>query len=176
MGGRAAADRSEIAVPRWLTSLLRLPEVNLAIFAFLLHFVWEMLQVPLYEGMATMAHWDAVRFCTRATVGDVEISLVAFWVTAILLRPGRRWLDDPWPGPAVLFTALGVAATFVIELLSTEVWHRWAYSELMPVVLGVGVSPLMQWMVLSPLVVWFARRQQVGARRLSENDGEGRKR
>jgi hypothetical protein len=29
------------------------PEVNVAIFAFLLNFVWELWQLPLYEGIAS---------------------------------------------------------------------------------------------------------------------------
>jgi len=32
-------------------SPLGVPEINIVIFGFLLNFVWEMLQVPLFEGM-----------------------------------------------------------------------------------------------------------------------------
>jgi len=38
---------------------------------------------------------------------------------------------------------------------------RWAYSEAMPhlPVLGTGLLPLLQWLVIPPLVLWFIRRQ-----------------
>ena len=51
--------------------LLATPEFNVALFAFLLNFPWEFLQVPFFAEMPTMAHWDAVLFCARATLGDV---------------------------------------------------------------------------------------------------------
>jgi hypothetical protein len=141
------------------------PEFGLTIFAFLLHFAWEMLQVPLYQGMATMAHWDAVLFCTRATVGDVAIALGAFWGTALLVGAGRRWLFAPWRAPVLLFTAFGVTTTAVIEVLSTQAWDRWAYGPMMPKVGGIGLSPLAQWLVLSPLVVYLAQRHLPAGRR-----------
>jgi hypothetical protein len=55
------------------------PEANVSLFAFLLHYSWEFLQVPFFADMATAPHWGAVKFCTRATLGDVGTTLVAFW-------------------------------------------------------------------------------------------------
>jgi hypothetical protein len=51
--------------------------------------------------------------------------------------------------------------TIVMEWLAIRVLGRWAYAETMPVVplLGVGVAPFVQWIVLPPLVVWFVRQQ-----------------
>lgn len=56
---------------------------------------------------------------------------------------------------------VGVLITIVMEWLATHVLGRWTYAASMPVVptLEVGVSPLLQWVVLLPLVVWFVRRQ-----------------
>ena len=56
---------------------MALPEVNIAIFAFLLNFVWEFWQVPFFEGMPTAPHWEAIKFCTSATVGDVALALLS---------------------------------------------------------------------------------------------------
>ncbi|MEW5926088.1 MAG: hypothetical protein AB1941_01245 [Gemmatimonadota bacterium] len=136
-----------------------LPEVNVAIFAFLLNFVWEFWQVPFFEGMAAAPHWDAVRLCTRATLGDAGIALVGFW--AVAAARSRAWILRPTWGEVAGFTAVGVAITFAVEWLATEVWGRWAYAESMPTLplLGTGILPLLQWMVLPPLVVWFVHRQ-----------------
>jgi hypothetical protein len=48
-----------------------------------------------------------------------------------------------------------------MERLATGPLGRWAYADAMPVVpvLEVGLSPLVQWIVLPPLIVWFVRRQ-----------------
>ena len=76
----------------------------------------------------------------------------------------RRRVLRPTARQAAGFVAVGLAITLVVEWLATRVLHRWAYAGAMPVVpvlpvLGVGVSPLLQWLVLPPLVLWFVRRQ-----------------
>jgi len=76
------------------------PEPVLAFFAFLLHFAWELVQVPLFANMATAAHADATLVCFKATLGDVAMALVAYWglrlgrviaggCSARRLQPGR---------------------------------------------------------------------------------------
>ena len=57
--------------------MLDLPELNFAVFAFLLNFPWEFLQIPLYVGMADAPHWDATKVCVLATLGDAVIVVVA---------------------------------------------------------------------------------------------------
>jgi hypothetical protein len=140
--------------------LIDAPEFNVAIFAFLLNLPWEFAQVPLFEGMPSAGHWRAIQVCGRAALGDVVITLVAFWGIAIAVRL-RSWILRPTSRQVAGFVAIGVVITILMEWLATQVFGRWAYAEAMPVVpvLGVGLSPLLQWIVLPPLVVWFVRRQ-----------------
>ena len=141
---------------RWLD----LPELNVAMFTFLLNLVWEFAQVPLFEGMPLTAHWRAIQVCARATAGDVVIALIAFWAVAVAAR-SRRWIVEA-TGPQIAgFVAVGVAITVVMEWMAIRVLGRWAYAPSMPTIPGleVGVSPLLQWLVLPPLVVWFVGRQ-----------------
>ena len=138
---------------------LDLPEVNVAIFAFLLNLAWEFAQVPLFAGMPSAAHWAAIQVCARATMGDVGIAVLAFWAVAIGAG-SRRWVLHPTAKHVWAFLAVGVTVTIVLEWLATQVLGRWAYAPAMPVVpgLGVGLVPVLQWVVLPPLVVWFVRR------------------
>jgi len=140
-----------------------LPELNITLFAFLLSFPWEILQGPFFEGMTEMRHGDAVRICTLATVGDVSLMLVNFWIVA-WAGGERRWPLQPTVAQVAGFTGLGLAATVLVEILATQVWHRWQYSALMPTIplLEVGLIPLLMWSVLPPLAVWFVRRQLRG--------------
>ena len=148
------------SAPRSSGSLLDTPEFNVAVFSFLLHFVWESLQVPTYAGMAEMDHWEATKLCTSATFGDVGFALTAFWTTSLAART-RRWIWRPSAWQAGLFVLIGVSLTIGFEYYYGQVSLRWTYSELMPIVppLGTGLSPLMQWLIIPPLVIWFARRQ-----------------
>jgi uncharacterized protein YacL len=136
-----------------------LPEVNVAIFAFLLNYPWEFLQVPFFAGMAEAPHWDAVLFCSWATLGDVVIMLVAFWTVAAVAR-SRHWILRPSTAQILGFIGVGLLITLVFEWLATEVLDRWQYAEIMPTlpVIGTGLTPVLQWILLPPLTVWFVRR------------------
>ncbi|MHB0672189.1 hypothetical protein [Roseomonas mucosa] len=140
--------------------LLEAPGANVAVFAFLLNYPWEFLQVPLFRGMPTASHWEAIKVCTSATLGDTVIAVVAFWGVAAAAGT-RRWILAPSAGQLAGFVAIGVAITLVLEWLATGPLGRWEYAEAMPIVplLGVGLSPVLQWILLPPLVAWFVRRQ-----------------
>lgn len=137
------------------------PEFNVAVFSFLLHYIWEFWQVPFYAGMPGQEHWSAIQACSRAVAGDVAIALASFGATAAILG-SRRWMLAPRPMAAVLFISIGLAITIVLELLATRVWGRWTYADSMPIVplIGVGLLPVLQWIVVPLLVMWFVRRQR----------------
>ena len=78
-----------------------IPELPLAGFGFLAHFVWEMLQVPWFIGMADAPHGSVVGLCLRATGGDVLILLASFWLSSIACG-NRRWLLEGVRKPAVI--------------------------------------------------------------------------
>ena len=139
---------------------LDLPELNILFFAFLLHFMWEMLQVPLYAELSGATHWDGIRTCLRATVGDAAIALIAFWCAA-LAGQSRQWFRWRNRTAYIVYVGVRLLATIVLERLATGPAQRWVYAPAMPIVplLGVGLSPIMQWLVLPPLVLWITRRQ-----------------
>ena len=140
-------------------SLWAVPEVTVAFLSFALHFVWEFIQVPTYAGMAEMNHWEGVKVCTSATVGDVGFALTAFWITSAASR-SRQWIAAPKVWEIALFVAVGIALTVGFEHYYTQVSGRWHYSDLMPLVppFGTGLSPLIQWIVIPLLVVRLAAR------------------
>ncbi len=146
-------------------SLLNAPELPVVVFSFLLHFVWEFVQAPTYAGMAEMKHWDGVKLCMSATFGDAGFALAAFWVASLTAR-SRDWISASAGLPTAIFLAIGIGLTIGFEYYYTNVSLRWTYSELMPLVppLGTGLSPLLQWGVLPPAVIWLTRRHLAGAR------------
>ena len=149
---------------RRVQRLLQVPELNIAIFAFLLNYPWEFLQVPFFAGMAEAPHWQAVLLCSRATVGDAGIAVAAFWAVAAGVRR-RLWVVNPTTRQGLGFVVTGLVITVIFEWLGTEVWNRWQYAAMMPTipVLGTGLLPVLQWTGLPPLVLWFVRRQLLGA-------------
>jgi hypothetical protein len=146
--------------PVKLRSILDVLELNVAIFALLLNFPWEFLQAPLFKNMVSAPHWSAVKACGLATLGDAMIALVAFWSVAAVVR-SRRWILQPTPRQIAGFVGVGLLITVVAERLGTGPLHRWAYAPAMPVmpILGVGLSPILQWLALPLTLTWFVRRQ-----------------
>lgn len=140
--------------------ILASPEFNIALFAFLLNYPWEFLQVPFFQAMPEMPHWDAIFYCTRATLGDVLITLVAFWLVAAWQR-NRDWLLRPRLPALAGFVAVGVLVTIALEWHATALADRWQYAGFMPTVplLGTGLLPLLQWLILPLVVIWLTRRQ-----------------
>ena len=142
------------------SGVMNWPETNVALFAFLLNLPWEMWQIPLFKGMPSLAHWDGVILCTRAALGDAVIALLAFWLVAAISGT-RSWMRRPSAVTLGAFVASGLIVTIALEYWATQVGGRWEYADAMPrlPLLGTGLAPLLQWLLIPPLVAWLVRRQ-----------------
>lgn len=56
--------------------------VALAMIAFVLNWVWEMVQMPAYDGMPGPSEEGTAGLCTAATGGDVGITLAVYLIIA----------------------------------------------------------------------------------------------
>lgn len=113
--------------------------------------------------MANAPHWEAIRTCTRATVGDAAIMLASYWLVTATAHT-RWWVLKPRAAQLVGFTAAGVIITIVIEhfaVRSTDADWGWRYATMMPTVpvIGTGLAPPVQWTLLPPVTTWFVMRQ-----------------
>jgi len=145
---------------RWFANLPNTPEFNILLFSFLINLPWELWQVSFFQGMTDQTHGVGVKACTQATFGDAGIALAAFWVTALFART-RSWIKQPSRSDIAIFIGVGLVATIIFETLATGFFERWAYNDAMPrlPILGTGLLPLLQWLALPPVVLWFVRRQ-----------------
>ena len=138
------------------------PEFSVAVFALLLNFPWEILQVPLFAGMASAPYAEAIEGCIQATLGDLLITLLAYGAVALAAK-NRLWNLAPSGRQVAAFIGIGLSITALIEWLATHGrWVKsWAYSTSMPLLpgTGIGLTPLLQWIVVPLLVLWFVRRQ-----------------
>ena len=82
-----------------------------------------------------------------------------------LFMSDRRWICRGGAAAVALFVGSGLAYTVYSEWLNTRIEDGWRYSEAMPRIGGIGLAPLIQWIVVPLAVVYLARR---GHRRKNE--------
>ena len=119
-----------------------------------LYFTWEMLQAPFFTGMPE--DWvAATAICALATLGDGV--LVALMTAGALLYRDGRWFVPPSPSRYAVIVAIGVALQIVVEWVMVYRLDRWAYAANQPIlpVVRVGILPVLQPIVLLPLVFWL---------------------
>jgi hypothetical protein len=117
-------------------------------------------QVPFYQGTPTVPHWEAIKSRTGAVLGNAAIAVGAFWVAAAVAR-SRGWILRPTRRDVSVFVLEGVATTAVLEWHATQVAGRWAYAVSMLIVpgAGIGLLPVLQWIVVPLAVVRLVGRQ-----------------
>jgi hypothetical protein len=138
----------------WLAVLRRY-----AVFMTVSNLFWETLHLPLYTIWNEGTSGEIAFAVAHCTGGDLLIALACLIVALFLFgwssRPAARF-----GLVAMAATALGVAYTIYSEWLNVEIRRSWTYSDAMPVIppLGTGLSPLLQWVMLPPLGLRWARR------------------
>ena len=131
--------------------------VALAVVALVLNAGWEWAQLPLYGGPSEGPHHQLPLWILgRAAVVDAVLT-VAVTALALLTRQRRSWLF--W---VVLLGGLTILS-FSIELRA-QLTDRWSYSELMPQLWIIGLSPLVQLPLLGVLSNAIVRPWRINAR------------
>ena len=110
--------------------------------SLLLNLVWENLQAPLYQGYNNF--WQHLPICFVASLGDVLIILVLYFVGAIIHR-NIFWIAKMSRADVVLVITLGALIAVGIETWALQS-GRWQYTSLMPLVsyVKIGLLPVMQ--------------------------------
>lgn len=122
--------------------------------------LWELVQLPLYTiWVEARPGWIAFAVA-HCTAGDILIGTMTLMVALILSRASE---PANWPATRVgtLTVVLAVSYTLLSEWLNVD-QGSWAYSSLMPVLpwIGVGLAPVMQWVIVPLVAFWWAIRHQ----------------
>jgi hypothetical protein len=146
--------------------------VAVFVVAVLVNYPWELAQSPLYVGMGSLRQmwWH----CFRASLGDGLLVLLIFATGWLVLR---RWYWFVHPGAHGYFLMLvtGLVIGVIVEWTAVHVAERWAYTAEMPRVprLCVGLVPVLQMLVLPPLIFRIVSAFTVGHSLSRQVPGEG---
>lgn len=124
--------------------------------SLVLNLAWENLQAPLYQGYSNF--WQHFPICSIASLGDVLIILVLYFVLAIVNRD-ILWISKMNRADVVVLIALGVLVAIGIEKWALATL-RWQYSSAMPLIpyVKVGLLPVLQ-MGLLPLITYYVGKR-----------------
>jgi hypothetical protein len=133
-----------------------------------LNLVWELAQLPLYT-IYGEAHLPGLAYAVaHCTAGDVLIAAVSYGVATAVTRTWRWPVERPKIGLAAA-TVAAVSYTAFSEWRNVHVLGSWAYSDAMPLLFGIGLSPLLQWSVIPAAAVALARSFDRGQRRATRS-------
>ncbi len=121
------------------------------------HLLWEFLHLPLYTLWDTGSASEILFAVLHCTGGDLLIAAGAL-ALAILLLGQRSWPDQHFLRVVIAAVVFGLAYTVFSEWLNVDIRRTWAYKESMPrlPMLGTGLTPALQWLMVPTLGFWFA--------------------
>lgn len=122
--------------------------------------IWEIAHLPLYTLWAEQWMAASLRAALHCTLGDIALAF-----TSIMIPLSGAWIGAYRATPlrvAVTTVLIGLALTGVIETVSVGWLQRWSYAPAMPIVplIGIGLSPMLQWLIV-PLAVFVILRRRI---------------
>ena len=140
------------------------PALAWTALALPLNLVWESAHVPLYTISRDPEFARIAVAVLHCTAGDGLIALASYVIAGAVLRDANWTLSRPGAGAAI--TAL-LAVTFTIYSEWRNVYEigAWAYLPDMPLVFGIGLTPLLQWVVIPPAATFLLRAMRSGRAR-----------
>jgi amino acid transporter len=120
--------------------------------AFVLNLAWELAQVRLYTIWAEADGLSVAWALLHCSLGDVLIALAMFALSGMVLRRADWPASRPWTGSAIAVIG-ALAYTAWSEWYNVYRAGSWSYTASMPLIFGIGLSPLLQWLILPPVLV-----------------------
>lgn len=125
--------------------------------AFALNLAWEFVQLPLYAIFSAGTPTEIAFAIAHCTVGDVLIAISSFVFGLIATRRADWPMSRPLLG-GVVAILFGVSYTAFSEWRNVYETGSWSYAPAMPLLFGIGLAPLLQWIVIPPLGIAWLRR------------------
>lgn len=129
-------------------------------FMLLANLVWEGAQLPLYTIWTDGSPAEIAFAALHCTGGDLLIGASSL-LGALLLAGHPAWPAQRFWVTAMWAIAAGFAYTIYSEIYNTQIRGSWSYRDIMPTLpwIGVGLSPLAQWIVIPVAAfLWLQRR------------------
>ncbi|MEO8233020.1 MAG: hypothetical protein ABI638_12105 [Ignavibacteriota bacterium] len=125
---------------------------KIIVISIFLNFVWEMLQMPLYENFSYSV--TTTIFCSLASLGDAIMILIIYFIGSALFK-NYSWFLRFNLKTIIYITIAGLVLSISGELAALNL-NLWNYSPSMPKLFftSVGLSPVLQ-MIILPILTFM---------------------
>ncbi|MDR4470279.1 MAG: hypothetical protein MRJ68_18605 [Nitrospira sp.] len=127
---------------------------RICVIAVILNYPWERAQSVLYRAAdgSVIPWWH----CMLASLGDGLLVLLMCWAGRVVLGQ-PAWFEYPGLRGYMFMAVTGLAMIIPIEWILMNRVGWWSYTADMYLVPGVavGVSPVMQMLLVPPLIFWI---------------------
>ena len=120
--------------------------------AFVLNLTWEIAQVRLYTIWAEADRLSVAWALFHCSLGDVLIAVAMFALAGMMFWRADWPATRPWAGGTIAVIG-GVVFTAWSEWYNVYRAGSWSYTASMPLIAGIGLFPLLQWLILPPILV-----------------------
>ena len=132
-----------------------------AVLAFLLNFAWELGHYSLYKGFV----YDGphVAFLGLASLADTIMAGLLYFGFALIYKDGS-WIRNLTVSRTIWLILVGGFGAALSEMAHLSAGN-WIYTNRMPLVFGIGLTPLLQFSILPLLIYWlslYLSRNKVG--------------
>ena len=131
--------------------------IALFVVAFVLNFVWESNHAVLLYQDHDIPSSEYLPMMWYVSVMD-GLSVLFLYAIVTLLLGDFFWMNNTKKKGLALFVGLALLLAALIEYRGVYLQARWSYNELMPVMFGVGLSPLVQLAITGVVALWVTRR------------------
>lgn len=136
--------------------------VSILIIGFFLNLLWEVLHNMLYG-------WDE-----KPLINDIYIyipritffasGMDAFWIFSFiivnsLIQQKMSWIKKPQRRDYYTFLLLGIITAILIEV-QANMFNQWTYNEYIPIIFGIGFTPLIQLATTSVISLFLSSHIQ----------------
>ncbi len=124
--------------------------------AFILNFIWEMLQMPLFKGMPINIQTFA--FCALASMADALMGVLIYICFSFIYKK-VFWVQQLTFFRIAILVLVGGIGAVLAELRYTAL-NTWAYNNVMPTIpfINAGIVPVLQFMILPAGIYYLSSR------------------
>ena len=127
------------------------------VFSYLFNFIWEAYHAVFLYANHDFSASQYVMMLSYVAMVDAITILGGYFILSVV------WKDFFWVKilnrkQVLVFFLSGLITATLGEYMAVYVLNKWKYNSLMPMIFGVGLSPLIQLSMTGLLVLWLTKR------------------